>query len=231
MIMKRAFISFLAGMASVLCLAQDYEPTTTWPYLYDDFSEGMLHIDASHDKPGLYNIHLLKGRLHFIDGNMIREANPADVYSVLIGSDIYCNVGGVMMKVLAKSDGGFVALASEVDMTRLNSSDGAYGSSSNTAATRNLSSLDAISAGGAAVNHMNLKNAKGDGKSLPVLEKIYLVYDGNVVFASKRDVMELEGVDRKALSFFLKENRIKWKDPQSLIRLVDFINNELKGSL
>ena len=48
------------------------------------------------------------------------------------------------------------------------------------------------------------------------------------VFAAKKDVMALDGIDKKELSAFLKENKIKWKDPQSLLVLGEYLNEKLK---
>ena len=73
------------------------------------------------------------------------------------------------------------------------------------------------------MNHMELKNSKDEGQVLPVKDKLYLVMDHAVVFAAKKDVTELYGIDKKAVNAFIKENQIKWKDPQSLIVLLDYL--------
>ena len=62
---------------------------------------------------------------------------------------------------------------------------------------------------------------------LPVKEKTYLVFPGMVVYAAKKDVMEIDGIDRKAVSAFIKENKIRWKDPQSLQVLMDYLSSIL----
>ena len=106
--MKR-ILTIMFASAFALCLkAQNYEPTSTWPYIYPEFTEGTLHLNASGVREGLYNIHILEGRLHFIDGEIVKEADPTDVYSVKIGNEIYLNAGGTMMKVLAESEAGVV---------------------------------------------------------------------------------------------------------------------------
>ena len=70
--MKRILTTMLAS-AFALCLnAQNYEPTSTWPYIYPEFTEGTLSFNVSGEREGLYNIHILEGRLHFIDGEIIR---------------------------------------------------------------------------------------------------------------------------------------------------------------
>ena len=197
--------------------AQDYEPTSTWPYLYPDFTAGILHINSSEEREGLYNIHILEGRLHFIEGDLVKEANPADVYSVKIGKDIYINAGG------KKSDSGSVVQEILVDKTKLNASGAAYGASSNSMATRNLSSLEQA---GSMVNtnHMELKNSKNEGYILPLAVKIYLMTGGKTIYASRKDVSRETGEEK--MKVFLKEHKVRWKDPQSLLQVVDFIAQE-----
>lgn len=219
--MKRILTLILAS-ASALCLsAQNFEPTSTWPYIYPEFTKGTLHVTASQEREGLYNIHILEGRLHFIDGELVKEANPADVYSVRIGDEIYLNAGGTMMKVLAESDAGVVLQETVVDKARLNSSGAAYGASSNSMATRSLSSLEQTGSM-TNINHMELKNARNDGEILPLVQKIYLMYGGNIVYASRKDVAEAAG--EPEMKAFLKTHKIKWKDPQSLLQVVDFLS-------
>jgi hypothetical protein len=203
-----------------------HEPTTTWPYLYGDFTKGEIKSMKDEAKPGIFNIHILYGRLHFIEGELIRELSPSEVVSVKIGSDYFVNVGGEMMKVLAMEGNVYVTEKQEVDMIRLNATGGAYGSSSSTLATTALSSLENIGNGMTATNHMELKNTKDDGKVLPMLSKMYIVVPGNVIYATKKDVLEMSGVDTKELNAFIKENKIKWKNPQSLLMLALYINEK-----
>lgn len=219
--------SVLAGLLSVTCLvsvsAQSYEPTSTWPYLLPDFTDGILHKTVGADTEGKFNIHLLEGRLHFIEGEFIREALPGDVFSVMIGNDIFVNAGGRMMKVLAKSENGFVGEDTLVDMQALNATGGAYGSSSNSMATTALSSVDGIG-GKTNTNHMELKNTRDNGKILPLLKKKYLVYDGKIVFAVRKDVEGLDGLDKKDFREFCKAHKIKWNNPESLLEVLDYVS-------
>ena len=64
----KEILTIILASAFVICLkAQNYEPTSTWPYLYPDFTAGTLYVNVSGEqKDGLYNIHILEGRLHFI---------------------------------------------------------------------------------------------------------------------------------------------------------------------
>ena len=228
--MKRCILVILALMLSAVgTSAQDSEPTTTWPYLYPDFQAGELQKYSSSPVAGTFNIHILESRLHFIEDGMIREALTTEVFSVRIGKDYYANVGGRMMKVLAGADTGFIAEEVLVDIARLNTTGGAYGSSSNSIATQALSSLEGIGGGRSNMNHMELKNAKGEGRVLPVIVKKYIVVAGLYpVYASRKDVLELSGLDRNLIKAFLKENSINWKDPQDLLKVHEFIASNQK---
>ena len=222
--MRRTVTAIVMLILSLGCMsAQNHKPTTTWPYLYADFQPGELKKITGAPIEGSYNIHIHLGTLHFIEDGFIREVSSSEIFSVKIGMDYYASVGGTMMKVLARSDNGFIAQETLADIAALNSTGGAYGSSSNSISTQALSSLEGIGGNRSNMNHMELKNSKDEGQVLPVKDKLYLVMDHAVVFAAKKDVTELYGIDKKAVNAFIKENQIKWKDPQSLIVLLDYL--------
>ena len=223
--MKRYIFIVLALMLSAIrTSAQDSEPTTTWPYIYSDFQSGELKKHTGAPITGSYHVHILEGRLHFIEGGMIRDALPGEVFSVKIGKDYYANVGGRLMKVLASSDNGFVAEEVLVDVAKLNATGGAYGSSSNSIATQALSSLEGIGGTRSNMNHMELKNAKDEGSVLPVIAKKYMVISGRSIYAAKKDVLQIDGLDKDAANTFIKENKIKWKEPQDILKVLDFVS-------
>jgi len=218
-----AAIAALLSLGIQSAKAQNFEPTTTWPYAYEDFMPGKLVMNTGKVVEGSYNICLDNSSVHFIDGSLVKQASPVEVTSVQIGKDIYVNASGKMMKVLQKSDKGVVAEGVSIDYARLNETGGAYGSSSNSIATTSLSSLEGIGGTRSNMNHMELKNSKSDGKTLTLNKKYYLVFGGKCVYATKRDVQDMPGVDKDKLKAFLKSNKIKWKDPVSLIALVDYL--------
>lgn len=221
--MKRLIVIAAALLATATAFAQ-YEPTTTWPYIYPDFTSGTLKMNGGSDKEGLYNIDLANNTLHFIDGELIKEASKLEVFSVQIGEDVFVNAGGRMMKLLAKNDNGYVAQGTEVDVVKLNSTGAAYGSSSSSVGTASYSSLDGIGGNRTNMNHMEIKSNKDSGQTLPIIKKLYIVTGGKVIYATKKDVSE--AVDADALKAFLKENKVKWTDPQSLMPVIDFIANQ-----
>lgn len=228
--MKRIFTILASLLASAYMAYSQYVPTSTWPYLYDEFQNGSLLWTGGKEKSGMYNINLIDKKLHFVEGAYIKAANMADILSVKIGPDVYQNVAGEMMKVLAKSDKSLVVEGKEIDMAALNETGGAYGSSSTTIGTTALSSLEGIGATNASsnINHMELKLNKENGKALSLIVKKYIFVKGLKIFASKRDFMDVPGLDKDAAKAFLKENKIKWNKEQDILKAGDFLADQLQ---
>ena len=224
--MKKIIFTILSVFAiASTVFADDYEPTSTWPYVYSEFTPGQLQMPGGQEKDALFNVCLTNSSLHFIEGEMVREASPADVFAVRIGNDYYVNAAGKVLKLLSKSDNGMVVEMLDIDYAKLNSSQGAYGSSGSTIATQNLSSLEGIgaSASNMNMNHMALKNSKDEGKILPLIHKMAVFVDKKLVDANARDVLTAFGVDKDTFKQFQKENKIKWRDPLSVQKVIDFI--------
>lgn len=223
----RNFVTIVA--LAVLSLfparAGDYAPTSTWPYAYEDFVGGELVFRDGQKRAGLFNIALTDSKLHFIEGDMVQEARMFDIAGVGIGEDVYVNLGGKLFKVLSKSGNALVVEGSEIDYAKLNSSEGAYGASTASVSAQALSSLEGIGGSRTNMNHMELKNSKEDGKSLPLIVKKYIVIDGVPVFAAKRDVLafaERKG-HKSEVASFIKNNKTKWKSESSLQQLADYL--------
>ena len=54
-------------------------------------------------------------------------------------------------------------------------------------------------------------------------QKTFIVIGIQKIFANKSTVIDMTGVDKKAFSAFLKANDIKWKEPEDLVKIIDFI--------
>ena len=86
--LKSLIAAALFALSATLCAAQGFEPTTTWPYIYGDFTAGKLVMNTGKVVEGKYNICIDDGRVHFIDGNLVKQASAVEVTSVQIGNDV-----------------------------------------------------------------------------------------------------------------------------------------------
>ncbi len=223
--MKKFILCIAAAvfMFSAAASADDYTPTSTWPYLYKDFVEGEVLLHDGSRQEALLNLHLMRSTVHFIEGDMIKEINPFTVASARIGEDYYVYAGGGLKKILSSNENGYVVEGVEIDMATLNATGAAYGSSSNSVSTTALSSLEGIGGTNSSsnINHMELKNSKDKGKILPLIYKKYIFTKGRCIYATKKDVTEA-APDKAGLKAFFKTNKVKWNNPESLLQVVNY---------
>lgn len=221
--MRRLILSFLLTVLSGLALsAQPY--LTTWPYLYNEFQDGVIYFTGGQKVFHKLNVHLVKGRLHYIDNGVVKEAMDGDIFYVEIGHkpDKFMVVNGDMMRVEAESPDGFVACRITGDFEALMVGTGAYGMTANTEAVQQYTSLNVSR--GVNTTHMLLHEEKDSGQEFDLVEEYFVVTPDGVWRAVRSDIeRSLPKEERAAFKAFVKANKIKWKDPQSLIKLTGYL--------
>ena len=210
--------------------AQRFEPKDTWPFVYENFTDGALYSSTGEKLlSAKMNVSILNQKLYYLRGETIMEADMVRLYAAKIGpaEDLYVNVGAKMYRVLAESEGGAALQADILDVERYNKASIGYGVTSYTASTQNVSGLAMESAAGVNINQAQA--SKEGGEPLPVLEKKYILYGrGRIVPALKREVMDIPDLDKQAAKVFFKENKIKWNQAASLTQVADFLTNNLE---
>lgn len=206
----------------VLPAQAGYSPTTAWPYLYPDFTDGVIYMNDGSKTAGKLNVHLRAGRLHYLDGDTVKEALPDGITAIFIGEDKFIMVNREAMKVRAEDRKGCVVTEILGDFSSLRSSSGAYGTSGTTLATRKLSSIDTDSQ----INqsHMLLLASQHNGAVLSLLEKFFIVTPAVTCLATRSAVEDAVGQERAAeWKTWLKSHKVKWRDPESLMQIVEFM--------
>lgn len=222
--MKKVLLMILLG-CTVSVNAQ-FAPNTRWPYLYENFSQGTIYFAKNQKSEAQLNVHLLGNTLHYItqDGKIF-ESSDKDVIRVEIGNDTYWFANHKLMQVITQE--GDCALLKLVygDFDSMTSGSGAYGSSLNSSASRDLSSLDL---GGLNQPELGkMLQERNDGSEIPLETAYYFILGGKVVEANKKAVTETVEVSQSDnWKKFLKENKIKWKKEDSLISVLGFFAKE-----
>ena len=202
---------------------QAQEPTTTWPYVNNDFLNAVVFLKSGGKQEYLANVHLQNCQLHYVKGNNIMEASLNDILLVELASKRYMNINNSLMEIVAEGEKGFIAKFSKPDYSKLNETGGAYGASSNTTSTKALTSLEGF---GSVTNHMLQQSEKESGKVIPLKHEYYIVANGSVYPAQKKLLERMLPADKQqAMKGFLKENKIKWSSPEDLLKLVKFLEN------
>lgn len=229
---KILLLTFVLSFMTIPLFAQKYEPRDTWPFVYENFTDGSLYSSTGDVLlSAKMNVSILNQKLYYLRGETIMEADMVRLYAAKINSgpaeDLYVNVGAKMYRVLAESDGGAALQADILDVERYNKASIGYGVTSYTASTQNVSGLAMESSAGVNIN--TAMASKEGGEPLPVLEKKYILYgQGRIVPALKREVMDIPDLDKQAAKVFFKENKIKWNQAASLTQVADFLTNNLE---
>jgi len=223
--MKRTLLLAIATFLTAITFAQNTSPTVNWPYLYPDFVEGEMLLIGGKYENYKFNIHLNLGALHYVHDGVIKEHPIIGVESLKIGDDLFQYVGGKMLKVMAKTDGGMVVHETLANYSSIISKDGAYGSSLANTEKRFSHEKNVGSYNGYLItdNYADLLALKNQSDKLPVVKRLYLSIGYQLIPANKNSVSNLNGLDRKAFKSFLKAEKIKWNNPQDLVKVIDFI--------
>lgn len=206
--------------------AQKYEPTTGWPYFYENFLEGRISFSqggavSEYDK---LNINLADGKVHYVENGVIMEAGSGAVSALEIGGEKFVPASGKMSKVLRECIQGAVVLLTTIDVEAMSRVSIGYGTSS-LASTQNLS-LDAISSSLTYSVNKSLDEAsqgRNTGERLALKETTGILYKGMFVPATKIDILSIGGIDKTAVKDYIKTEKIKFKNPDDLAKLVNFL--------
>lgn len=217
----KKFLTSFAIMFFALAVYGQNTVMDTWPYMYPEFASGTAYLRDGKKYEKEMNVHLAKGRLHFVDGNAIKEANSGEIVLVELNGDQFTSLNGDIVKVIGDIERGYVAKKTSVDFQKLNETDGPYGTKIDAGATLSLTTFELT---GVAGSYSELLRNRNEGSSLPLKNDYYIVTGGKVLNASKKAVENsLDAEGKAAFKTFQKQNKIKWQDTASLLQLVDFL--------
>lgn len=202
-----------------------FDPTTTWPYVYEDFAEGtVLSENGSTLDYNLMNVNLVNNTLHYVKDGVIMQVNMSTVYVVRIKGDVYLNAMGKLMKVDKESENGAVVTLTEIDKEKMSRSNIGYGTSA-VASTQNVG-LHMIEGALGGLNKSLSSSVKDkyNGDNLILKETTYLIVDGLLIAARKKDISTDERFDSKKIEAYFKSHKIKWNKTENLSELVEFLH-------
>jgi len=234
--MRKKIYNILAVCAAMFCAVtalsaqSKYYPLDTWPYLYEEFAPGSVTtLQGSVVKYDKMNV-TAEGKIHYIQKETIMAADMRMLQVATINDDKYINVDDHFMKVVKETEHGSVLLYNEVDKHEMDKVDIGYGKSSLASTQRvSVSALEdgtSLSTGIVNKGLETLRKDRYDGSKLPMKESRYLYVDGTSVKAYKAAVMEFPGVDKNSVKNYIKQNKTKFNDDDSLAELVEFLHNQ-----
>ena len=222
--MKR--LLFIISLVCLPLLAKaQYEPNTRWPYIYENFTEGTAYSSDNTKSTLQMNIHLAGNVLHYIGkDDKIYRAEDNKITRVEIGGDAYLFINHQLMQLIGSHGNNVLLKLQDADFSRMQSAGvGAYGSDANTLATSQKSSLDLGGLNTPELAKMLLE--KEDGAIIPLVTRYYFIIGDKRIEASKGAVEKLIGEAReKDFKAFVKTNKIKWKNEESLMKILEYLS-------
>ncbi len=223
--MKRWILAVI-GVIAIGTRLYAGEPTTVWPYLYDDFVNAQIYNCSGEMSRAKVNVHLLRNDLHYLNQGQIYKAEYQNDVTRLLLEDstqlIRCE--NYFIEVLGETPQAIVGRRVTGDYDRLTQTTGAYGTSSSTSATNELTSVPFVNT----PSYQLISQERENGQILPVTVRYCFVVNGEIVFANKKNIARLlPETERKEFSLFLKDNKIKWKNEDSLRKVLDYISPRL----
>ena len=224
--MKKAALILSCLLAFAISLGAqnyDFKPRETWPYLLEEFTSGAVHTPGGVNlTEGWYNVSVVDGKLHYVNDGRIMVADMHQIQYVRIGETLYVNRFGTLEQVVAE-DGNCALLRSAlVDMDRLAKSDIGYGVSSAVASTQNLNNLGLAGATVSMELEAAIANSKV-GSVLPLRSRYDFLLGARQIEATRSEVLALPGIDQAAAKAFFKQEKINWKKPESLAKVLEYL--------
>lgn len=227
---KRVLILLSALALCQSVWSQEYHPRESWPYLLEDFTGGVVtNYGGEVSADGFFNVSVVDGKLHFVKDGTIMVANMNQLQAVRIGNRVFINRMGKLKEVVAEERGGlFVLRDVSVDMDELAKTDIGFGARSAVASTQRVNGLGM--GGGTTVN-LALESAIAaakEGAELPISEKYVFLIRSREYPADKSSFLSLEGIDKASAKAFLKSEKIKWRNAESLGKVLKYIAENSK---
>lgn len=227
-------------VCTTVCMASaqfsnEYEPSSGWPYTYEDFKEAIVYYQNGKAESARINVHLLNNELHFTDGEKIMIVH--DAYNI---DSVVCEDGNILLRranlyitQAAKTSRIVIGYSCEGDLHALDDSNGAYGTRTSTGSTNDVSSFDNDGSYGlhgqhgnvAALRYKDMRANRYSTRTLPTIDRTVLIIDDSMIcHATKGGVNKiLDKQQKKAFSTFLKENKINWKSIDNLLLVAQFL--------
>jgi len=184
-------------------------------FQYPQFVQGLVIFKDGTSAPGRLNYNRLIAELQFIDpkGDTLSLANEQMIRTAFIGSDTFYYSDGYVRQI---AGGSRVKMGERIAFKEFIQKPGAYGLSSATTATNNLSVL---------INRRSV--------DLNVSQELVLVKNTNYligdkfnafVVADKSVILKMFPDNRSAIEDFIEKNKISFIKPDHMVQLGKFLD-------
>lgn len=212
------------------------EVKVNWPYLFNDFYDGVLVVGKDSVSMTKMNYHLRAETLHCIDSNgkIARIVFPG-IIGIAVNHEIYRFVDGKLMRQLYEEDGNMLMEYIFIDYDRMGNgySEGLalYARQHEDMYMRanwvNFFNYRNIHMPGEFnENYLELREKKSSGETLPMHTSYYFVIKGKSIHATSKCCNDvLSKASQKLLRDYIKENKLSWKNTDALVKILGYVSS------
>ncbi len=237
---KRLLLTLMLMVASVAIFAQrsavkPYAPTTSWPYLFEDFQKGVVVYNNDTVSMAKLNIHLRAKTLDCIDasGKVARVVLSPKFQCAIINKEVYRIVDYKPMRQVYEEEDAMLMNYTYVNYDVM---DNDYKQGLALYAREKFDVTVRANWNGH-INYENipmpgefnesykeLRETRTDGKPLHINDVYYFVLKDKVFRAIPKECNEqLDKQGQKQLKSLVKSRNLKWRNPEDLIVILQWM--------
>lgn len=213
---------------------KEYAPTTSWPFLFDDFYDGVILVADDTVSQAKVNFHLRAESLFCVDkeGKIARVAF-ANMNGVVVNSRVYRFINGKPMLQVYEEEDAMLVRSRFIDYDLMDQGYmqglAAYARENFDVAIRanwnnHLDYSNIHMPGEFNEEYVTLFGNRSSGQELPVKDRFYFVIKGQVIPADKSGCMDvLDKQGRKQFGEYLKSHKLKWKTVSDLVAILQYL--------
>lgn len=169
------FIGLMIGNWANAQITYSEKVTDKWPYMFDEFHQGILYYNSSKASKAMFNIDIANQKfIFFEEDNLIKNVNDAFIIdSLVLDFATFVLHEQSIYEVLEKNSSSALLKRIRIDVNALNETGGGYGTGSATDATTRLTSIDVVTYTNVPYDVVKLE--KNKGKIFDLITGYYLL--------------------------------------------------------
>lgn len=227
-------LAFSLTATAQTCSRKRYEPTTNWPYLFDDFKKGVVVYNNDTVSMAKLNFHLRAQSLDCIDFNgKIARVVLAKFQCAIIDKEVYRIIDGKPMRQIHEEEDAMLMEHTYINYDAMDNTYmqglALYAREKMDVAVRanwngHLNYANIHMPGEFNENYKEMLERKTDGNPLLTNSVNYFVVKGKSFRAIPKDCYgQLDKSGQKKLKSFVKAKKLKWKTSEDLIVILQHI--------
>lgn len=222
--MKNTIIVIIISLISLNLFSQESIYNTKFTinsqYLLNKFISGKVIFNDNYENNSKLNYNVLLEEIHFLQNDTIKTLISNDIKYIILDKFKFISINNKYFQEIHKSKNLKLVFQYNADISSIGVNKGAYGTSTETAATTKLNSVPTQSMynGGYVV----LKD--DNAKEIKTTPRYYIVTsNGKMISPTKKKIHKLSNKKKEEIETFIKTNNLKFTNKEDLIKILDFL--------